>query len=562
VICFVIVLGILTPPLGYFLARIFQGRWTILHPLLGWLEVLSYRLSGINPEEEMTSKQYIKAMLWFTLYGFIFIFFIQVFQSILPFNPQHFPDVPLALAFNTAISFVTNTNWQAYAGETTLSYASQMWGLTVQNFLSPAIGCATLMALIRGITGRSTKFVGNFGVDIVRSIIYIFLPFCFVFSLILVGQGVVQTLSPYVEVETLEGTKQTIPLGPVASQIAIKQLGTNGGGFFNTNSAHPFENPTAFSNFLETLALVLIPSSLVYAYGIMARSKRHAGLLLGVMFIMWGSGLVISSYSEHHVNDVLDANPVFEGKETRLGMMNSLLWATATTSTSNGSVNTMHSSLSPLAGGVTMFNIMLGELVFGGVGVGLSSMLMFVLLTVFLAGLMVGRTPEYMGKKIEKRDIQWVILAILAPSILILIGSGISSVLPAALSSLSAKGPHGLSELLYAFTSSAGNNGSSFAGINANTDYYNISLGVVMLLARMAILIPSLALAGLLGNKKVIPRSLGTLSTNTVLFGALLISVILIVGALTFFPALSLGPIIEHLLMLKGESFPFAGASA
>ncbi|HEY4831549.1 MAG TPA: potassium-transporting ATPase subunit KdpA, partial [Waddliaceae bacterium] len=374
-------------------------------------------------------------------------------------------------------------------------------------------------------------------------------------AVVLVGEGVIQTFSSYVEVTTLENAKQTIPLGPVASQIAIKQLGTNGGGFLNANSAHPFENPTAFSNLLEMLALVLIPAASVYTFGIMIGSKKHAWLLFSAMFVLWVAGISISFSSEHLYNSVIDVYPILEGKETRLGTTNSLLWSVSTTATSNGSVNAMMSSLSPLAGGLAMFNIMLGELVFGGVGVGLCSIIMFTLLTVFLSGLMVGRTPEYLGKKIEKREMQWVMMAVMMPGALILIGAGISCVLPEALSSLGNQGPHGLSEILYAFTSSAGNNGSAFAGLNANTNYYNLALGTVMLLARISIILPSLAIAGLLAKKKITPPSAGTFSTNSILFVILLISVILIVGALTFFPALSLGPAIEHLLMLEGQSF-------
>jgi potassium-transporting ATPase potassium-binding subunit len=383
----------------------------------------------------------------------------------------------------------------------------------------------------------------------------VLLPLSIVFSLVLVNEGVVQTFDPYVEVTTLEGQKQSIPLGPAASQIAIKQLGTNGGGFFNTNSAHPFENPTALTNLLETLAIILIPAAFLFAFGKMIGSLKHAGILYLVMLILWLGGLLLSIYSESFHDPVLDAFPLMEGKETRLGVVNSLLWSVTTTSTSNGSVNGMLSSFTPLAGGVAMYNIMLGELIFGGIGVGLCSVLMFTLLTVFLCGLMVGRTPEYLGKKIEKREMQWVTVSILSPGALILIGAGISSILPVALSSLGNKGPHGLSEIIYAFTSAAGNNGSAFAGLNANTDYYNLTLGFVMMLARLAIIIPSLAVAGLLARKKITPPSAGTFSTDGLLFGILLICVILIIGALTFFPAMSLGPIVEHLLMLKGKSF-------
>lgn len=545
----------LTPILGTYMANVFSGKAVFAYSAFGWLENLSYRISGADPKEEMSWIEYGKALLLFNFLGFITLFLLQLVQGYLPLNPQHFDGVAWPLAFNTAISFTTNTNWQAYSGETTLSYLTQMLGLTSHNFLSAATGMAVLLTLTRGLVRKTVETVGNFWVDLVRMVVYLLLPLSIIMAIVLVGQGVIQTFSSYVELTTLEQAKQTIPLGPVASQIAIKQLGTNGGGFFNANSAHPFENPTAFSNLLEMLAIVLIPAASVYTYGIMIGSKKHAWLLFFAMLILWSGGCLLSFTSEYLYNPVIDVYPILEGKETRLGITNSLLWSSLTTTTANGSVNAMLSSLSPLAGGVAMFNIMLGELVFGGVGVGLCSMIMMILLTVFLSGLMVGRTPEYLGKKIEKREMQWVMMAVLMPGALILIGAGISCVLPDALSSLGNRGPHGLSEVLYAFTSCAGNNGSAFSGLNANTNYYNLALGVVMLFARISIILPSLAVAGLLAKKKIIAPSLGTFSTNSILFVVLLISVILIVGALTFFPALSLGPVVEHLLMLEGRSF-------
>jgi K+-transporting ATPase ATPase A chain len=547
---FTAVLITLIPLVGSYMAAVFQGRCTFLRSI----ENIGYRLCGINPQEGMHWLSYLKALLFFNLICFLFLFILQLAQGILPLNPQNFPGIPWPLAFNTAASFVTNTNWQSYSGETTLSYFTQMVGLAVQNFMSAATGMCVLLAFIRGIANKVQETLGNFWVDLVRCTLYIMLPISILFAFVLVGQGVVQTFAPYVEVTTVEGAKQTIPLGPAASQIAIKQLGTNGGGFFNANSAHPFENPTALANFLETLALVLIPAASVWMYGIMIGKRGHGLLLLGVMFVLWGGGLVASLYSETIPDPVLGTQVVLEGKESRFGITQSLLWAMTTTSTANGSVNCMHSSLSPLAGGLTMFNIMLGELVFGGVGVGLASMLMFSLLTVFLSGLMVGRTPEYFGKKIEKREMQWITVSILAPGALILIGSSLALMTPSALSSLANSGPHGLSEILYAFTSCAGNNGSAFAGLNANTNFYNLSLGVVMILARLAIVVPSIAVAGLIVRKKVAPATAGTFSTESLLFAILLVSVILIVGALTFFPALSLGPIVEHFLMLRGQS--------
>lgn len=454
----------------------------------------------------------------------------------------------MPLAFNIAASFITNTDWQVYAGETTLSYLTQMLVLAVQNFLCAATGMAALFALIRSLLRSEQAQVGNFWVDLTRSVIYLLLPLSILFSLFLVSQGVIQSFAPYVEVQTLEGAKQIIPLGPVASQEAIKMLGVNGGGFFNVNSAHPFENPTGLSNFLETLAMLLIPAASVYMYGRLVKNTRHGWILFGIMFFLLFVGVIVAYYSE----SLYAIKPFLEGKETRFGVDASLLWAVSATASSSGSVNAMISSFTPIAGGICMFNMMLGELIFGGIGVGLCGMLMFVILTVFLSGLMVGRTPEYFGKKIEKREIQWAMVAILGPCALILLGSGLSSIISYGVSCLGNTGPHGFSEILYAFSSCAANNGSAFAGINANTDYYNLVLGVVMLLARLAILVPTIALAGLFAQKKTIPVSSGTFSTESWLFAILLTSVILIVGALTFFPALSLGPIVEQFLMLRG----------
>lgn len=555
IIVFILLLVCLTPLLGSYIASIIQRGRTFLHPILQWLERFTYKISGINPNLEMSWKEYLKALLWFNFFGLIFLFLIQLIQQTLPLNPQNFPDVSAVLAFNTAISFVTNTNWQSYAGETTLSYLTQMMGLAVQNFLSAATGATALFALVRGIIRKESNTIGNFWSDLVRIVIYLLLPLSIILALFLIGQGTIQNFNPYIEVTTLENAKQTIPQGPVASQIAIKQLGTNGGGFFNTNSAHPYENPSALSNFFEMLAIFLIPAALTYTYGKMIGSKRHGWMLFFLMLAFWAIGLVISFFSESLYNPILSTADCLEGKETRLGITNSLIWTVSTTCTGNGSVNTMFSSLSPLTGGVAMFNMMLGELIFGGVGVGLCSMIMFILLTVFLSGLMVGRTPEYLGKKIEKKEIQWVMVSVLTPGVLILIGSGIFCVLPEALSSLDNQGPHGLTEIIYTFTSTAANNGSAFAGLNANTNLYNIVLGFVMLFSRLAIIVPSIALAGLLANKKFIPPSIGTFSVNTALFLILLASVILIVGSLTFFPALSLGPLVEHLLMREGRSF-------
>lgn len=555
IILFFAILTALTPLLGSYMAKVLQGIPTIASSLLGWLERLSYRLAGINSQEEMHWTTYLKALFAFNLIGFFTLFFIQIGQQWLPLNPQNFPNVPPALAFNTAASFVTNTNWQAYAGETTLSYFTQMIGLGVQNFLSAATGSAVLLALIRGITRRTSDTIGNFWMDLVRTVVYILIPLSLILAIILVSQGVIQNFSEYISATTLENKTQTIPMGPAASQIAIKQVGTNGGGFFNANSAHPFENPNAISNFLEMLAILLIPAAATYMFGTLIASQKHGWILYFLMLTLCISGLAISILSESVHNPILEAYPVLEGKETRFGITQSALWSVATTDASNGSTNASLTSLSPLAGGIAMFNIMLGESLFGGVGVGLASMIMFVLLTVFLAGLMVGRTPEYLGKKIEKQEMQWVMVSVLMPGVLILLGAGLASILPEALSSLSHQGPHGLSEILYAYASAAGNNGSAFTGLNANTTFFNLSLGAVMIVARAAIIVPSIAIAGLLARKRVSPASIGTFSVNTFLFAILLGGVILIVGALTFFPALSLGPIVEHILMLQGRAF-------
>ncbi|MDD5594316.1 MAG: potassium-transporting ATPase subunit KdpA [Candidatus Margulisbacteria bacterium] len=550
VIVFCLALIALTPPLGLYMARVFEGKKIFMSPILGWLEGLLYKLCGINKDEEMDWKVYTKALLYFNLLGFLFLFVLQLTQKFLPLNPANLPGVAWDCAFNTAASFMTNTNWQSYAGETTMSYLTQMIGLTVQNFLSAATGITVFLALTRGLISKSKSSLGNFWVDMVRSLVYVLLPLAILLAVVLNAQGVVQTLSPYKDITTLQGAKQTIPLGPAASQIAIKQLGTNGGGFFNANSAHPLENPTPLANFLEMLAILLIPAAMVYSYGVMIGNRKHGWLLFFVMFAIFAVGLGVALFSEYSV-----PGTIHEGQETRLGITNSVIWAMSTTCASNGSVNAMHSSLTPLAGGMALFNIMLGEVVFGGVGSGLYGMLHVILLTVFLAGLMVGRTPEYLGKKIERREVQMVILSILLPSAAILIGAGVACVLPIALFSLASKGPHGLSEILYAFSSASQNNGSAFAGLNANTVFYNVVLGLCMIIGRFGVIIPAMVIAGSLAVKRITPVSSGTFTTDNFLFAALLVGVLIIVGVLTFFPALSLGPIVEHLLMLKGRVF-------
>ncbi len=549
-------LCLLSPLLGRYIARVFTSQDFPMPRSLGTLAKLCFRLSQIDPQEQMNWKQYGFCLFAFNLIGLIALIFLQLFQGYLPLNPEGFEGVHWSLAFNTAASFVTNTNWQAYAGETTMSYFTQMAGLTTQNFLSAATGMGVLLVLARGLIGQETDKLGNFWNDLVRMVIYVLLPLSILFSLLLISQGAIQTLSPHAEATTLEkNEKQVIPLGPVASQVAIKQLGTNGGGYFNANSAHPFENPTPLTNFAELFAMILIPAATVYAFGEISGKLKHAKLLLYAMAILWLLGGFMAMFSEAIPNPIIDGFTNLEGKEVRFGTDPSILWAVTTTATANGSVNAMLSSLSPLAGGIALFNILLGELLFGGIGVGLCSMIMMVLLTVFLSGLMVGRTPEYFGKKIERNEMQWVVMAVLLPGALILVGAGIFCSLTTPLESISARGPHGLTELLYAFASAAGNNGSAFAGLNANTDLYNVVLGIVMLLGRLSIVLPSLAIGALFASKKSSPSTLGTFSIESPLFLILLIATILIVAALTFFPALTLGPLVEQTLMLKGRTF-------
>lgn len=554
-IVFIAALVSLSPFIGSLIADLIQGNTVNKFSFLKKLENSIYKLCNVDPALEMDWKIYTFSLLMFNFAGLIFLIAIQLVQSFLPFNPQGLGNISLPLAINTAVSFVTNTNWQSYAGETTLSYSVQMIGLTVQNFLSAATGCAVLFALIRSLTRKKESGLGNFWVDLTRITVYVLLPLSIIFSLFLVSQGVVQTLQPYKEITTLEGAKQVIPLGPAASQIAIKQLGTNGGGFFNTNSAFPFENPTPLSNFFQMLAILLLPASLVFTYGKLIGSKKQAWTIFGVMLFLFVCGLALSAAAEFWKNPVFGIGGLMEGKETRFGVMNSVIWSTATTAASNGSVNAMHSSLSPLASLVALFNIEVGEIIFGGIGSGLYGMLLFIFLTVFISGLMVGRTPEYLGKKIDAYEVKLTIIAIILPNLVILTFTSLALVTKAGLSGLSASGPHGFSEALYAFSSAAGNNGSAFAGLNANTNFYNLLIALGMLIGRFGILIPVMAIAGNLVKKNITPPSQGTLRTDTFLFSILLTGVILIVGALTFFPALSLGPILEHLLLSNGVLF-------
>ncbi len=555
IILFVSILIGVTPILGTYMEKVFTGKKHAMLPLFGWLERLVYRFTGTEAVEETNWKSYTFSLLMFNFVGLVFVFLIQLFQAYLPLNPENLPNVSWHSAINTSISFVTNTNWQGYAGETTMSYFVQLIGLTVQNFVSAATGIAVILAVIRGVSRKSTDKIGNFQTDLTRSILYVLLPLSVLLAVVLAGQGVVQNFNPYETVQTLQGAIQEIPMGPAVSQIAIKQIGTNGGGFFNANSAHPFENPTPLSNFLQILAIFLIPASLTSLYGKMVGSSRQGWTIFSAMMILFLAGLSISLYSEFATNPVFGNLPLMEGKETRFGIAGSVLFSVVTTDASCGAVNAMHDSLSPLSGMVAMVNMLIGEVIFGGVGAGLYGMVIFIILTVFIAGLMVGRTPEYLGKKIGAFEVQMAILANLSTSFVILVFTAWAAISSYGLSSLNNAGPHGFSEILYAYTSAAGNNGSAFAGLNANTLFYNLTLGFVMLVGRFGVIIPVLAIAGSLAGKNITPPSSGTFRTDNWLFIGLLIGVILIVGGLTYFPALSLGPVVEHLLMSKGISF-------
>lgn len=554
VLLFLVLLGLLAPLLGAHMHRVFNGDRTFLSPLLGPIEAVIYRLGGVDPKREMRWGEYAWALLLFNLAGCVLTLVHLMIQAWLPLNPARLPNLPFPLALNTAVSFMTNTNWQAYSGESTMSYLSQMAGLAVHNFTSAATGIAVVVALIRGLTRRSGETVGNFWADLVRCTLYILLPLSFLLAIVFVQQGVPQTFRPYAAITTLEGREQVIPLGPAASQVAIKQLGTNGGGFFGINSAHPFENPTPLTNFLQMLAIFAIPAGLTCTLGQMTGDRRQGWTLFGAMLALFLAGFALSWWSEMQPNPATGLAHNMEGKEVRFGIMNSTLYSTITTAASCGAVNSMHDSLTPIAGGVALANMLLGEVVFGGVGAGLYGMLVFVMLTVFLAGLMVGRTPEYLGKKIEACEVKWAVVAALAPCACILVGTAIASAFPAGSATLTNAGPHGFSEIFYAFTSASANNGSAFAGIAVNNDFYNFSLATCMLVGRFAIIFPVLAIAGSMVGKPIAPPSPGTFPTTGLTFVGLLIAVVLIVGGLSFFPALSLGPIIEHLLMISGRT--------
>ncbi|MDF2501293.1 MAG: Potassium-transporting ATPase chain [Anaerosporomusa subterranea] len=560
-VLFLAVLFILAWPLGKYMASVFSLEKTMVDPFFKPIEKVIYRLTGVNETEEMNWRQYAWSVIWFNLFGIVTVYLIQVMQNLLPFNPENMAAVdPWHLAFNTAVSFVTNTNWQAYGGESTMSYFTQMAALSVQNFLSAATGIAVAVALIRGLTRKTAKTIGNFWVDLVRSTVWVLLPLTIVFALVLVQQGVLQNLSPYVTVETLEGAEQKLAMGPVASQEAIKLLGTNGGGFFNANSAHPFENPTPLTNFLQCISIFLIPAGLVFTFGRMVRDRRQGIAIITAMTLLFLLMLGMNYYSELYGNPILgglglSGPTAMEGKEVRFGIAGSSLFATITTAASCGAVNSMHDSFTPLGGLVPMLQMMLGEVVFGGVGAGFYGMMMYAVMTVFIVGLMVGRTPEYLGKKVEAWEMKMATIAILVPAVTILILSSVAAVIEAGTSSIANPGPHGLSEILYAFSSGAGNNGSAFGGLSANTLFYNVTMSAAMFIGRFGIIIPVLAIAGSMAEKKIAPPGPGTFPTTGWLFAVLLAVVVLIVGALTFLPALALGPIAEQLLMLQGTMF-------
>jgi K+-transporting ATPase ATPase A chain len=559
-IFFFVVLIALAIPLSGYMAKVYQGEKTFMDRVMGPLEKLIYRLCGIDAQKEMNWWEYALSLLTFSFVGIVSLFILLLVQGHLPLNPQGFGGLKWDLAWNTAVSFNTNTNWQAYAGESTMSYLSQMAGLTVHNFLSAAAGIAVLVAFIRGLSRHQAKSIGNFWSDLTRSTLWILLPMSLVGALLLVSQGVIQNFAPYLTVHTLQGTSQTLAMGPVASQEAIKLIGTNGGGFFNANSAHPFENPTPLSNLLEMLFLLLIPVALTFTFGKMLKDAKQGKVIFGAMLflllLMLGTAYSAEIAGNPLIRHIgITGSSAMEGKEVRFGVVNSALFATITTATSTGAVNAMHDSLTPLGGLPPMLQMMFGEVVFGGVGSGLYAMLLFVILTVFIIGLMVGRTPEYLGKKIQSFEMKMAILAVLIPSACILLGSALAVLIPAGTSSIANPGPHGLSEILYAFSSASGNNGSAFAGLNVNTVFYNVALSLCMLMGRYGPMILVLAIAGSMASKKVTPAGAGTFQTTGGLFSGLLVGVVLIVGALTFFPALALGPIVENLLMQAGKAF-------
>ncbi|MFB6450858.1 potassium-transporting ATPase subunit KdpA [Bradyrhizobium tunisiense] len=559
IIVFCIIIVALTKPLGWYMTRVFGGERTFLSPVLRPIEAGIYWICGVDEKREQHWMTYTVAMLLFHVGGFLVIYGVMRLQAVLPFNPAGQGAVAPDLSFNTAISFLTNTNWQNYGGESTLSYLVQMLGLTHQNFLSAATGIALAVALIRGFSRASMRTVGNFWVDVTRCTLYVLLPICVVYTLFLVWQGIPQTLGAYVEATTLEGAKQTIAVGPVASQVAIKMLGTNGGGFFNANAAHPFENPTALSNFVQMLSIFAIGAAMTNVFGRMVGNQRQGWAILAVMGVLFLAGVAVTYWAEASGTSTLHALGLtggnMEGKEVRFGIVASSLFAVITTAASCGAVNAMHDSFTALGGMIPLINIELGEIIVGGVGAGMYGMLLFVILAIFVAGLMVGRTPEYVGKKIEAREVKMAMLAILVLPLMILGWTAVGVVYPVAVASMANAGPHGFTEVLYAYTSAAGNNGSAFAGLTGNTLFYNLTLASAMFVGRFFMIVPAMAIAGSLAAKKTIPPSMGTFPTTGGLFVGLVVGVILIVGGLTFFPALALGPIVEHLAMNAGNLF-------
>jgi len=559
ILIFCAIIVALVKPLGWYMTRVFSGERTFLSPLLRPVEIGLYALGGIDERREQNWLTYAVAMLIFHIAGFLLLYGLLRLQAFFPFNPQDMTAVPEDLSFNTATSFLTNTNWQNYGGESTLSYFSQMVGLTVQNFVSAATGIAISIALVRGFARASAQSIGNFWVDLTRATLYVLLPICVVLAIVYVALGVPQTLSAYVDATTLEGAKQTIALGPTASQLAIKMLGTNGGGFFNANSSHPFENPDALSNLIQIVSIFAIGAALTNVFGRMVGNERQGWAIFAVMGVLFLAGVAVTYWAEASGTAMFNALGLtggnMEGKEVRFGIALSALFAVITTAASCGAVNAMHDSFTALGGMIPMINMQLGEIIIGGVGAGLYGMLVFVVIAMFIAGLMVGRTPEYVGKKIEAKEVKMAILAILCLPLSILGFTAFASVLPFAVSSIANQGPHGFSEILYAYTSGTANNGSAFGGLTGNTLWYNTTLGIAMLAGRFLVIIPALAIAGSLAAKKTVPASAGTFPTHGTLFVGLLTSVILVVGGLTFFPALALGPIVEHLAMISGTLF-------
>ena len=559
ILLYCVIIVALTKPLGGYMTRVFNGERTFLAPLLRPVEIALYRLGGVDEQREQHWLIYTVAMLLFHVGGFAALYVLMRLQAVLPFNPAEQSAVAPDLSFNTAISFITNTNWQNYGGESTMSYLVQMLGLTHQNFLSAATGIALAVALIRGFSRSSMRTIGNFWVDVTRCTLYVLLPVCVVYTLFLVWQGIPQTLGAYVDATTLEGAKQTIAVGPVASQVAIKMLGTNGGGFFNANAAHPFENPTALSNFVQMLSIFALGAGLTNVFGRMVGNPRQGWAILAVMGVLFVAGVAVTYWAEASGTTAMHALGLaggnMEGKEVRFGIVASALFAVITTAASCGAVNAMHDSFTALGGMIPLINIQLGEIIVGGVGAGLYGMLIFVVLSIFVAGLMVGRTPEYVGKKIEAREVKMAMLAILVLPLMYLGWTAVAVVYPTAVASMANAGPHGFTEVLYAYTSQTGNNGSAFAGLTGNTLFYNLTGAVAMFVGRFFMIVPAMAMAGSLAAKKSIPPSAGTLPTTGALFAGLVVGVILIIGGLTFFPALALGPIVEHLAMNAGTLF-------